>query len=280
MKLFPLRFLTSNWIVYILLFAGLFYGNVIIFCSWLRAKSGVNLLNGWHTINEQFKTTFGFPLRLLDLKDQVRHYTRKFFLIPLLTLGILGIFQVLLSGFKLKWATFVLLLRVFGVFYVLMGTTAMQLFYILICHILARTYAAVHKQIRIKISKDAELNTRQISKKIHSWKCMILVIRNQMRNVSEFFSSSDTFFLVIKVISTFTVAYTLLQAFSKSSENDKNLFENNNATFRDLFAKTNSAQSLLAPLMIVCLAWITLFSSVGCQIIGVFLPGKLKNGYE
>ncbi len=105
---------------------------------------------------------------------------------------------------------------------------------------------------------------------------MILVMQNQLKNVSDFISPSDTVYLAIKVISISTSAYTLLETFSKNSENSHNIFENNNTTYSDLFAKINSSgESLLTPLMVVCMAWITIFVSMACQLIGVYFAERI-----
>lgn len=162
----------------------------------------------------------------------------------------------------------------------------MQMLIIFTCHIMFRIYSSFYEHLLTSLEMvQANLAHGSSAKRelIQNWKAMFSVMRNQMKNISNFISPAGSVHLVVKVIVLSTSVYTLLQSFAKLSKTTKTDIsktnewnETNTNDYPDFMERLETpVDPLINSLEISALAGVTVFVTVVQQIIGVFFPEKI-----
>ncbi len=254
----------DNWVVYTLLFSGIFHVNLDVLVSWFRNKSTQNMLNGWSRINVQFEKAFACPLSLTGLDNQLKRFSLTYFVVPLGICTIFGTANFVVSKLINGQELTIFIVRIFSAMYYNVGLLAVQLIYILICHMMSRMYDAIHYEILKQLPSRTNQKRHLESVTITRWKTILYTMQSQMEYIGDFISPTSIIMLIARVISLSTSIYTALLSFGNSREiNTENQMQKLTGDYP------------ITPVMATMMAWATILVTLVTQLLDVYFAEKI-----
>lgn len=231
-----------------LLFGQMGQPTVTALLTWFRSGSLSAVLNGLDKIELSFTSSFQAVIDTAKLSNNLLKLFLIYFLAPTIFMFVTASQQFFVAKNPTLHDLLTLGIRYIGICVFGVGTYTNLLLFYAICSIMTLIYTQIYSQMLAGSYKSCVPTTKFIS----NWKSILLVMEDQLKIISEWFSPVESVSFFLRVVNISTSLYTILSNFANSHENQSGSLTTSSEQIQAYFV-SESTLSFIATLTTVML---------------------------